>query len=98
MILACACLTGSYENHTANSPCNYGGGDSNVAEAFFARGAVAYIGSTEVSAKSSNVLAGLEFIPQYWKQHIPAGLALLNFKKKFLVGGNVQFGDQYSGF
>ncbi|MCK5793471.1 MAG: hypothetical protein KAH12_02110, partial [Anaerolineales bacterium] len=82
MILAWSCLTGSYENHTANYPCASGGGDYSFPETLFSRGAVSYIGSTEVSALSKNTLVAREFISQYWKPQTPAALALLNFKRK----------------
>ncbi|RLF24635.1 MAG: hypothetical protein DRN01_06850, partial [Thermoplasmata archaeon] len=84
MILAWSCLTGSYENHTANYPCVYGGGDYSFPETLFSRGAVSYIGSTEVSAISENTLAAREFISRYWKPQTPASLALLNFKREML--------------
>jgi parallel beta-helix repeat protein len=53
---ALACLTGNYENHIT-----YDGGDYNIAEAFLDRGTAVYIGSTEVSNRGKNNVAGKTF-------------------------------------
>jgi hypothetical protein len=48
-----ACLSGCYENHP-----KYGGGDYNIAEAFFDSGAGVFIGSTELSSIQRYAWAG----------------------------------------
>ena len=81
LVMGLACLTGSYEDHTANT-CSYDGGDDNIAEAFLDAGAGVYIGSTEVSPINTNVQAGKEFFKTYWSAHTtPIGAALTNLKR-----------------
>ena len=81
-IFGLACLTGSYEDHTANAPCGaFDGGDDNLAEAFFDRGAGVYIGSTEVSPISTNVEAGKAFFQKWWKPYTSLGKALADLKR-----------------
>jgi hypothetical protein len=68
LVMGLACLTGAYEDHTANT-CSYDGGDDNIAEAFLDAGAGVYIGSTEVSSINKNVQAGKEFFQTQWASH-----------------------------
>jgi hypothetical protein len=58
--LSLSCLAGCYENHRAK-----GGGDYNIAEAFFDRGVAVYIGATEVTARSANNAAGRWFFKNW---------------------------------
>ena len=89
VVLAWSCLTGSYEDHRANwqivTPpglpgCFYDGGDDNIAEAFFKRGAAVYIGATEVSPGSQNVEAAKAFENSYWWPNVTVGRALTDLK------------------
>ncbi|MDF1512713.1 MAG: C25 family cysteine peptidase, partial [Anaerolineae bacterium] len=81
LVIGLACLTGAYEDHTANT-CSYDGGDSNIAEAFLDKGAGVYIGSTEVSPIGNNVQGGKEFFKTYWSAYeTPIGKALTALKR-----------------
>nr|QNO54199.1 hypothetical protein PCEKAPCC_00003 [Methanosarcinales archaeon ANME-1 ERB7] len=81
LVLGLACLTGSYEDHTANAPCVFDGGDDNIAEAFFDRGAAVYIGSTDVSPIWHNCEAGKAFFEKWWKPYTTVGRALTDLKR-----------------
>ncbi|MBN1487252.1 MAG: right-handed parallel beta-helix repeat-containing protein, partial [Anaerolineae bacterium] len=82
LVLGWACLTGSYETHSANAPCgDFGGGDDNLAEAFFDSGAAVYIGSTEVSPINQNVPAGKAFFNTWWGPYTTVGKALTDLKR-----------------
>ncbi len=81
LVAAFSCLTGSYEDHTANAPCTHDGGDDNVAEAFIDSGAGVYIGATEVSEVYRNGIAMEAFFDSYWTPNTPAGEALTRLKR-----------------
>lgn len=85
VVLGWACLTGSYESHVANwDPtlgCTFDGGDDNLAEAFFDRGAAVYIGSTEVSAISHNRAAAKALFEKFWKAGVTIGNAFTHLKR-----------------
>jgi parallel beta-helix repeat protein len=90
LVLGLACLTGSYEDHTANAPCgDFDGGDDNIAEAFFDHGAAVYIGSTEVSPISHNCEAGKVFFKKWWKPYTTIGKALTDLKRDRWSHGTV---------
>jgi len=78
--IAVSCLTGSYENHTANSPCSHDGGDYNIAEAFIDHGAAVYIGATEVSSINWNVKAAKSLL-KGWASGESIGHALTELKE-----------------
>jgi len=80
-VSAFSCLTGSYEDHTANTPCSFDGGDDNIAEAFFDRGAAVYIGSTEVSSVNCNEEASKKFFSDFWKPYTNIGKAFTDYKR-----------------
>lgn len=86
IVLGWACLTGSYEDHTANwdpvDGCTFDGGDDNIAEAFFDRGAAIYIGSTEVSAISHNRAGSKALFDKYWTSGTTIGKAFTELKRK----------------
>jgi len=81
IVIGLACLTGSYEDHVANSPCSFNGGDDNLAEAFLDRGAAVYIGSTEVSPIWHNTVAGGDLLTNKWKPYTTIGKALTDLKR-----------------
>lgn len=81
-VFSLACLTGSYEDHVANAPCgDFGGGDYNIAEAFFDHGTGVFVGSTEVSAIEYNVVAGKDFFETWWQADTSIGEALTQLKR-----------------
>jgi hypothetical protein len=55
-----SCLAGCYENHR-----KHGGGDYNIAEAFFDQGVAVYIGATESTGRSINNAAGRWFFKNW---------------------------------
>ena len=57
---ASACLAGNYEDHRT-----YHGGDYNIVEAFFDSGAAVYLGSTELSPRSTNSDVGKKFFTSW---------------------------------
>ncbi|MGD2178146.1 MAG: DNRLRE domain-containing protein, partial [Anaerolineae bacterium] len=81
VVFGWACLTGSYEDHVANSPCTHDGGDSNIAEAFLDRGAAVYIGATEVSPINDNRAAAKAFFKTWWKPNTTVGKAFTDLKR-----------------
>lgn len=90
VVLAWSCLTGSYEDHTANAQvlpppsfgnCTYDGGDDNIAEAFLDRGAAVYIGAAEVSPSTQNGEAGKAFLEKWWGPNTTVGKALTDLKR-----------------
>jgi hypothetical protein len=88
LVMGLACLTGSYEDHTANT-CSFDGGDYNIAEGFLDKGAGVYIGSTEVSPVSINVSAGKEFFQTYWETHdTTIGKAFTELKRAHATSSN----------
>jgi hypothetical protein len=81
-VFSLACLTGSYEDHTANAPCgDFDGGDYNIAEAFFDHGTGVFVGSTEVSEIGRNVEAGKDFFETWWQADTSIGEALTQLKR-----------------
>jgi hypothetical protein len=81
-VFACACLTGSYDDHPV-----YGGGNDSMAEAFLENGAGVYIGATETSPRLVNNDAGKEYF-NYWTQHhVSTGTALRYVKKELIDEG-----------
>lgn len=82
-----ACLAGSYEDHTSNTPCTFGGSDNNIGEAFLASGAAVYIGSTELSSVNINSAAGTQFFDTYWKPNVTIGKALTDLETANWNGG-----------
>jgi len=81
VVFGWACLTGSYEDHVANAPCSFDGGDSNIAEAFLDRGAAVYIGATEVSPINDNRAAAKAFFQSWWKPNTTVGKAFTDLKR-----------------
>jgi hypothetical protein len=75
LVFSSACLTGSYEDHSA-----YGGADSSIAEAFFGSGAAVYIGSTEISLPVVNHLAAWKFFRD-WDASESVGKTLLSLER-----------------
>jgi hypothetical protein len=66
----------------ANGPCGvFDGGDDNIAEAFFDRGAAVYIGATEVSAINQNRAAIKDFFASWWKPNVSVGKAFTDLKR-----------------
>ncbi len=79
--IAVSCLTGSYEDHTANAPCSpHDGGDYNIAESFLDHGAAVYIGATEVSSVNWNGSAGKSLL-KGWSSGEAIGHALTELKE-----------------
>jgi hypothetical protein len=70
-MLAAACRTGNYEAHN----------DFNIAELLLARGASVYVGATEISERSANSDAFVNFYPK-WGEHESMGQALSQVKRK----------------
>lgn len=79
--LAWCCLSGSYEDHVANNPCTFDGGDANIAEALLEARAAVFIGATEVSPISLNAEGGKAFFDKWWKAYQTVGKALTDLKR-----------------
>jgi PKD repeat protein len=89
-VFAISCLTGSYENHTANV-CHYAGGDYNIAEAFFDAKAGVYIGATEISWGGPNAEAVKFFFKALWNPGSTIGESLLVLKNTLWSQPGMQF-------
>lgn len=77
VVFALSCLTGNYE----------GAGDNGFAETFLAQGAGVYIGSTEVSASSSNEAAGPAFFSR-WDTSASVGEAFRDYRRTCASSGD----------
>jgi len=84
LVFALSCLTGNYEGewclHESGVIDRHSDGDDGFAEALFAQGAAAYIGSTEVSSSPANHEAGPGFLSQ-WDPDETAGKAFRDYRR-----------------
>lgn len=83
LVFALSCLTGNYEGewwwYDHGVVDAHSDGDDGFAETFFAHGAAAYIGSTEVSGPA-NAVAGPAFLSQ-WDPDETAGKAFRDYRR-----------------
>ncbi|MBP7049611.1 MAG: fibronectin type III domain-containing protein [Phycisphaerae bacterium] len=90
LVFALSCLTGNYEGewwwYDGGAVDAHSDGDGGFAETFFAQGAAAYIGSTEVSSTTANSAAGPGFLSQ-WDRDETAGKAFRDYRRS-RMGGN----------
>mgnify|MGYP006282814815 FL=1 len=91
LVFALSCLTGNYEGewwwYKDDVVDSHSDGDDGFAETFFAQGAAAYIGATEVSGSTPNSAAGPAFLAQ-WDPSEPAGKAFRDYRR-----GRARSGD-----
>ena len=84
VIFGTSCLTGCYENHRNPS---WQAADDSIPEAFLDEGAGVYIGSTELSAMSTNTALGKVLFPKMVKstqsRTLPVGWHLADMKRSY---------------